>query len=210
MLRLFALTVPVWLAAAAGAQESRPSNWRIDVGGGFTQYFSDEGNPQGAVGLLGIEWRRPNTRLGLRLRGTAHRFDEIPLSPCMFQDASGCYQSSHRSLGVTEAAASYRVGPRDERTSFYLSAGLGYFESRRVATRYPDCVPDLPCFNNTTTRSYRDRDIGLSCAIGVDFHYRDAPFFVELGIGAPSMHHFSGDTPLNGYTLLPITAGVRF
>jgi hypothetical protein len=149
---------------------------------------------------------------GLRLEGTGHWYEAQPLYPCLIQDTARCYQTLRRSVNAGIVSATYhiaRFSTEEGKTVPYLITGFGLYNSRRVATRYPDCQPAGICDRNTYKLELRDTQYGLSGGIGLDFAFGSLK-----GFGEARLHYVYRDSPspgpTNDYFLAPLSIGLRF
>jgi hypothetical protein len=160
----------------------------------------------------GIGYRARSNGFGVRVDMANHRSHDVPLYTCMVQDTEGCYQTIRRNVSATVASVTYNLPTRvvaGYDAALYLLAGVGGYRSNRVATRYPNCLPDDLCFQTRSTLEMRDRQVGASGGIGAEVRVQKVLLFTELRV-----HYAYRDTPhgqpSNDYFLVPLSIGIRF
>ena len=208
------LTALTLFAATLTAQASRDTGRGITLSAALgPSAAAREVDASGAHGDLGIGYRAHSNGFGVRLEYTGHRYRDVPLYPCMVQDADRCYQTIRRRVTATIASVTYNLPTRlliNHETSAYFLAGVGSYASRRVATRYPDCQPSGPCLDRGTyTLELRDTQVGASGGIGAEVRVQRVLLFTELRVHYAYRDSPRG-TPSNDYFLVPLSVGVRF
>ena len=144
--------------------------------------------------------------VSLRLEATRHAYGEVPLYPCLFQDAQYCYQTLDRQVtaGIASVAYEHPIGTE----TVYLIAGAGVYGSHRVATRYPSCqVPNVCDDRGTYKLDIRATQPGVSGGVGVRRLLGTTPLFVDVRMHFIRRTSPSGG-PSNDYFLVPVTLGV--
>ena len=204
---LLAVTSPS--LAQTATSESRPFSFSLAAGP--TRAFRGVDAP--GVEAQGALSYRLGHGFGVRLEGAGHWYQQQPLYPCMVQDADRCYQTMRRSVSATLVSATYHVqhfATDNGHSVPYLITGIGMYESRRIATHYPNCQPLDLCFDREVYKwEMRDTQIGWSGGIGADFMLGPVPVFSEM-----RLHYIYRNTPggqqSNDYFLWPLSVGLRF
>ena len=209
-----ALAPLVLFATALAAQASRETGRGITLSAALgPSAAAREVDASGAHADLGVGYRSHSNGFGVRLEVATHRYRDVPLYPCLVQDADRCYQTMNRRVSATIASITYNLPTRllfSHDAGAYFLAGVGSYGSRRVATHYPDCQPGGVCADRTThTLELRDTQVGASGGIGVEMRVQRVLLFTELRV-----HYAYRDTPRgqpsNDYFLVPLSVGVRF
>ena len=203
---LVALAPPL---LAQTVSESRPIGFSIAAG----PTHSFRGVDAAGAGVNGGISYRLGHDFGLKLEATGHWYQQQPLYPCMVQDADRCYQTMRRSVSAGVLSATYHLSrfARDKgRATPYLMTGVGIYESRRIATHYPDCQPPDLCADRFVYKwEMRDTQFGWSGGLGLDFMLGPVATFTEM-----RLHYIYRDTPggqpSNDYFLWPVSVGLRF
>lgn len=184
-----------------------------DSGGAF-RFFLTAGSSQaqrlpdgfGFHGGAAVE-RALGRRVGVRLEGTYHAYGEVPVYPCLFQDAERCYSTVDRQVTAGIANLTYDIPLAGQ--IFYLIGGVGVYGSRRVASQYPACAPNDLCFSTVYRMSIRATGTGVSGGVGTRMMLGTVPLFFDLRIHYASRTTPEGQ-PSNDYFLMPMTVGLRF
>jgi len=198
--------------ATAGAQPggATPGPFTFFISAGPTRAFRGVDAP-GVQGQGGFT-RSLGRGFGVALEGTAQWYEAQPLYPCLIQDAGRCYQTMRRAVAAGTLSATYHI-PRfatdKGRTVPYLISGMGVYRSRRIATRYSDCQPEVPCDRSTYRLELHDIQFGLNGGAGVESRLGRVGVFAETRV-----HYIYNDQPdarpSNDYFLWPISLGLRF
>jgi hypothetical protein len=202
----------VAISAPLGAQSSREAGRGITLSAAFGPSTAARGvDASGAHGDVGIGYRSHSNGWGIVLEMAGHRYRDVPLYPCLVQDADRCYQTMRRRVSATIGSITYNLPTQliaSHDAGAYLLAGIGSYGSRRVATRYPDCQPTGVCDRATYTLELRDRQIGASGGIGAEMRFDHVLVFAELRVHYAYRNTPRG-TPSNDYFLVPLSVGLR-
>jgi hypothetical protein len=151
--------------------------------------------------------RQLGWRFGVRLEGTFHAYGEVPVYPCLFQDAERCYSTVDRQVTAGLLSLTYDVPIAGE--IFYLVGGGGLYHSRRVASQYPACTPEQFCIKEHYRMRIDATQPGMSGGFGMRATFGTVPLLLDFRI------HFASrttpeNTPSNDYFLMPITLSIGF
>lgn len=206
--------VPLALLAGTLTAQTSPSPGRgLTISAAFgPSAAAREVDASGTHADVGIGYRAHSNGFGVRLELASHRYNDVPLYPCLVQDADRCYQTMRRRVSAGIASLTYNLPTRliaGHDAAAYFLAGVGSYHSRRVATRYPDCQPTGTCDRATYTLELRDAQVGASGGIGAEVRVQRVLVFTELRV-----HYAYRDTPRgepsNDYFLVPLSVGFRF
>jgi hypothetical protein len=160
----------------------------------------------GFHGGLGAQ-RALGWRFGARLEGTFHAYGEVPVYPCLFQDAERCYSTVDRQVTAGLASLTYDVPIGGE--VFYLIGGAGLYHSRRVASQYPACTPEQFCIKEHYRMHVDATQPGMSGGFGMRATFGTVPLLLDFRIHYAS-RTTPQSTPSNDYFLMPITLSIGF
>ena len=141
-------------------------------------------------------------RIGVRFEGTYHAYGEVPVYPCLFQDADRCYSTVDRQVIAGLASLVYDIPIAGE--TLYLIGGTGLYRSRRVATQHPACAPTQGCSSTVYRMSIQATQPGISGGIGLRRNLGSLPLSLDARIHFVSRTTPEGG-PSNDYFLMPLT-----
>jgi hypothetical protein len=180
---------------------------RITAAGGLDLFsFDGSGFKAGYFGQLGLEWQKPDSKLGVRLHFTGFRRNLLTsyaggVGTCV----EGCWMSSHRSLYGVGVDVKYDLTKGRVRPYLFTGAGLYLQQYRREGniTRCDVLSPAQPCapiaFSSTAL------DHALSSGFGVTYRLRGVELFSELRYFTFLSRGAGGNT-----LGAPLSIGIRF